>query len=74
MGEGKFKIDLDFFLVCACRASGLFYRSLIFTGEWQYVMWSFMVSMVCGVPSLIMNWQAQKKANQNRVNVIHTDY
>ncbi|MYL65461.1 hypothetical protein GLW07_19050 [Bacillus hwajinpoensis] len=32
-----------------------------FTGEWRYVMWSFMVSMVAGVPSLIRTWQAQKR-------------
>ena len=44
-----------------------------FTGEWQYLMWSIMVSMAAGVPSLIRTWKAQKKANKNRVNVIHTD-
>jgi hypothetical protein len=33
----------------------------IFTGEWRYLMWSFMVSLLAGVPSLIDTRQAQKK-------------
>ncbi|WP_377890214.1 hypothetical protein [Alkalihalobacillus sp. R86527] len=34
-----------------------------FTGEWRYVMWSFLVSMMAGVPSMIITWRAQKRAN-----------
>ncbi|WP_053217192.1 hypothetical protein [Virgibacillus senegalensis] len=37
-----------------------------FTGEWRYVIWSFMVSMLAGVPSMITTWQAQKKRNTPR--------
>ncbi|MCM3572209.1 hypothetical protein M3172_03335 [Mesobacillus subterraneus] len=33
----------------------------VFTGEWRYVMWSFMVSLLAGVPSLVNTWQAQKR-------------
>lgn len=39
----------------------------IFTGEWLFVMWSFMVSMLAGVPSMINTWRAQKKANNNKI-------
>ncbi|SDM71336.1 hypothetical protein [Sediminibacillus halophilus] len=35
----------------------------IFTGEWRYVMWSLMVSMMAGVPSMIRTGQAQKRRN-----------
>ncbi len=35
----------------------------LLTGEWHYVMWSFLVSMMAGVPSMISTWQAQKKRN-----------
>lgn len=35
-----------------------------FTGEWRYVMWSFMVSMIAGVPSIINTWRLQKKENE----------
>jgi len=34
-----------------------------FTGEWRYVMWSFMASMIVGVPSMINTWQLHKKEN-----------
>ena len=44
--------QLAFFIVVA-----------FFTGEWGYVMWSFVVSMSAGLPSLIYTWQAQKRAN-----------
>ena len=40
----------------------------IFTGEWRYVMWSFMVSLLAGVPSLINTWQAQKRINLSKLN------
>ncbi|MCA0987405.1 hypothetical protein [Guptibacillus algicola] len=36
------------------------------TGEWRYVMWSFLVSMMAGVPSMIFTWRAQKKANMKK--------
>ncbi|UOQ42923.1 hypothetical protein MUN89_13260 [Halobacillus salinarum] len=32
----------------------------IFTGDWRYVMWSFMVSMAVGIPSMIHTRRAQK--------------
>ena len=35
----------------------------IITGEWRYLMWSFMAAMIAGVPSIIHTWQAQKKAD-----------
>lgn len=35
----------------------------MFTGNWRFAMWSFMVSMLAGVPSMIRTVQAQKKAN-----------
>ncbi len=35
----------------------------LYTGEWRYVMWSFIVSMAAGIPCTILVWQAQKKAN-----------
>jgi len=38
----------------------------IYTGEWRYVMWSFIVSMSVGIPSMIHVWQAQKRMNLNR--------
>lgn len=36
----------------------------IFTGDWRYVMWSFMISMLVGVPSIINTWRSQKKREQ----------
>ena len=39
----------------------------MFTGNWRFAMWSFMVSMLAGVPSMIQTFQAQKKANSNKV-------
>ncbi|GLB60129.1 hypothetical protein [Cytobacillus sp. NCCP-133] len=38
----------------------------LYTGDWRYAMWSFMVSLLAGVPSMINTWQAQKKANVNK--------
>lgn len=35
------------------------------TGEWRYVMWSFMVSMMVGVPSIINTWRYHKRENNN---------
>ncbi|TMU87241.1 hypothetical protein FGG79_03650 [Bacillus sp. BHET2] len=34
------------------------------TGEWRYIMWSFIVSMSAGVPCMILTRQAQKRGNQ----------
>lgn len=31
-----------------------------FTGEWGYAMWSAMVSMVIGVPSMLRTWKQHK--------------
>lgn len=39
----------------------------IFTGEWRYVMWSIMVSMTAGVPSMINTWKEQKKTSSNKL-------
>ena len=33
----------------------------ILTEDWRYVIWSFMVSMLAGVPSMINTWRVQKK-------------
>ncbi|TMU85049.1 hypothetical protein FGG79_14245 [Bacillus sp. BHET2] len=44
----------------------LFIGVALFTGEWMYIMWSWVVSMSVGVPSMIRTWQAQKKANIQR--------
>ncbi|NGP46701.1 hypothetical protein G4V62_17760 [Bacillaceae bacterium SIJ1] len=38
----------------------------IFTGDWRYVMWSFMVSMIAGVPSIFNTWRLQKKRAQQK--------
>jgi hypothetical protein len=38
----------------------------IYTSQWMYVMWSFMVSMSVGIPSLIRTWQAHKKRHQEQ--------
>ncbi|WP_270181246.1 hypothetical protein [Alkalihalobacillus sp. CinArs1] len=38
-----------------------------FTSEWRYVMWSFIVSMMAGVPCLIQTLRAQKKRNNLEV-------
>lgn len=40
----------------------------IYTGEWRYLMWSFIVSMSAGLPSIINTWQAQKRINNKIVN------
>jgi hypothetical protein len=40
----------------------------LFTEDWRYVMWSFMVSMAAGVPSMMSTWLAQKKINEQKAN------
>ncbi|TYS89714.1 hypothetical protein [Rossellomorea aquimaris] len=42
----------------------------LFTGDWRYVMWSFMVSMAAGVPSMIRTWLTQKKINDQKANSV----
>jgi len=44
----------------------IFVGVAIFTTNWLFVMWSFMVTMIVGVPSMINTWRAQKKANSNK--------
>jgi hypothetical protein len=39
----------------------------IYTGNWRFAMWSFMVSMAVGVPSMINTSKAQKIANTKDV-------
>ena len=39
----------------------------LYTGEWMYVMWSFMVSMSAGVPSVIRTWQAHKRRQHEQL-------
>ena len=43
----------------------------IFTGEWRYVMWSFIVSMSAGIPKMINTWRTQKKVNNNKIEQVH---
>ncbi len=45
----------------------LFIGVALYTGDWRYVMWSFMVSMSAGVPSMIHTWKSQKKENMEGV-------
>ncbi|MFC0189424.1 hypothetical protein ACFFJY_14060 [Fictibacillus aquaticus] len=40
----------------------------IYTGEWRYVMWSFIVSMAAGVPSIIHVWKAKKALDSKKVS------
>lgn len=49
----------------------LFIGVSIFTGDWRYLMWSFMVSMAAGVPSMINTRKAQKKANKSINDLAH---
>ncbi|WP_377887567.1 hypothetical protein [Alkalihalobacillus sp. R86527] len=43
----------------------IFFIILAFvTNEWSYVMWSFMVSMMAGLPLLIISLRAKKKEKQ----------
>ncbi|MBY0122274.1 hypothetical protein [Bacillus sp. S/N-304-OC-R1] len=39
----------------------------IFTGNWLFVMWSFMVSLLIGIPSMMNTWKAQKKTDENKL-------
>ncbi|WP_462405249.1 hypothetical protein [Gracilibacillus sp. Marseille-QA3620] len=39
----------------------------LYTGDWRYIMWSFIAGMMAGVPGLINTWQAQKKADEKSV-------
>lgn len=39
----------------------------IFTGEWRYIMWSFMVSMIIGVPSMINTIKRQKELKNDQI-------
>ncbi|WP_341357624.1 hypothetical protein [Rossellomorea sp. y25] len=39
----------------------------LFTGDWRYVMWSFMVSMAVGVPSMIRTRHEQKKSKPSKL-------
>ncbi|MGP4074713.1 hypothetical protein [Halobacillus sp. K22] len=41
----------------------------LFTGEWRYIMWSLLVSMVAGVPSMIWTSFAQKQADQRKKEI-----
>ncbi|KGX85914.1 hypothetical protein [Pontibacillus marinus] len=43
-----------------------FFGVSIFTGEWRYVMWSLMVSVIVGIPSMIRTWQTHKKRDLNK--------
>lgn len=43
----------------------------VITGDWRFVMWSFMVSMLAGVPSMIRTFQSQKKANNHKMEPTH---
>ncbi|MCA1065788.1 hypothetical protein QTG56_22145 [Rossellomorea sp. AcN35-11] len=42
----------------------------LITGEWRYVMWSFVVSMSAGVTGMIYTWQAQKKKNEEKTRSV----
>ncbi|SFF57252.1 hypothetical protein SAMN05216353_10246 [Halobacillus alkaliphilus] len=37
-----------------------------YTGEWRYVMWSLLVSIAAGVPSMIRTSHAQKQVEQSK--------
>lgn len=39
----------------------------LFTGEWRYLMWSFIVSMSAGIPSMIHTRRAQQKVKREIV-------
>ena len=42
----------------------------LWTGDWRFLMWSFMVSMMVGIPSYINTSNAQKKVNSK---ILETD-
>lgn len=43
---------------------GLFIVVAVITGDWRYIMWSLIVSMMAGVPAMIQTWRAQKRVNE----------
>ncbi|BCB03968.1 hypothetical protein [Bacillus sp. KH172YL63] len=43
---------------------GLFIVVAVITGDWRYIMWSLIVSMMAGVPGMIQTWRAQKRVNE----------
>lgn len=49
--------------VCSCGTVSVFIGMSVYTENWRFAMWSFMVSMVVGVPSIINTWRSQKIAN-----------
>ncbi|WP_064093444.1 hypothetical protein [Rossellomorea aquimaris] len=38
----------------------------IYTNEWRYLQWSFMVSMAVGVPSLILTLKRMKETKRKK--------
>ncbi|ELK46536.1 UNVERIFIED_CONTAM: hypothetical protein N8J90_11970 [Halobacillus marinus] len=40
----------------------------LLTGNWMYAMWSFVVSMAAGVPSMIRTWQRSKVIKAGKEN------
>ncbi|WP_456273689.1 hypothetical protein [Bacillus sp. AK031] len=42
----------------------------LYTGDWRYVMWSFMVSMMAGVPSMIHTGREQRKLNMKKAGKV----
>ncbi|WP_221565370.1 hypothetical protein [Alkalihalobacillus sp. TS-13] len=54
---------------CALVGQLVFFIGVaFFTGEWRYILWSFIASMMAGVPCMMLTWKSQKKANLNQVN------
>jgi len=43
----------------------------VLTGDWRYAGWSFMISMLAGVPSMINTWRAQKTVNNNKMKQVY---
>jgi hypothetical protein len=43
----------------------------VLTGDWRYAAWSFMISMLAGLPSMINTWRAQKKVNNNKIEQVY---
>lgn len=42
----------------------------LLTGNWRFVQWSFIVSMIVGVPNMINTYKKQKKADKNKLRVL----
>lgn len=53
--------QLAFFIVVA-----------IITGEWRYVMWSYIVSMTAGLPGMIYTRQAVMRAKDNKADILNS--